>query len=116
MFLLAILARALTAIRSSAERAFAQSLALRAARPIAGKDGADSLPPRYLQAPPFILAIDLPRSLLLLVQSAVGYLLMLSVMTFNVYFFISVLGGLTVGELAFGRYSAGHGHDTGLHI
>ncbi|KAI5804893.1 Ctr copper transporter family-domain-containing protein [Geopyxis carbonaria] len=45
---------------------------------------------------------DLPRAALVTVNSGVGYLLMLAVMTMNVGYFMSVLAGLFVGELATG--------------
>lgn len=57
-------------------------------------------------SPPFTLAVDLPRSLLFGFQAFLSYLLMLAVMTYNAYFFIAILVGLIVGELAFGRYIA----------
>ncbi|KAF8338278.1 uncharacterized protein EI90DRAFT_2909193 [Cantharellus anzutake] len=51
-------------------------------------------------------AHDLSRGLLFALQSALGYLLMLAVMTFNVFFIISILTGLGVGETIFGRVAA----------
>jgi len=54
--------------------------------------------------PPWRLSVDLPRALFVLVMSGVGYLLMLAVMTMNVGYFLSVLGGTFFGELVFGRY------------
>ncbi|GAA5982108.1 hypothetical protein JCM11641_000590 [Rhodosporidiobolus odoratus] len=59
--------------------------------------------------PPFRLAIDLPRSLLFGLQSFVTYLLMLAVMTFDVWFFVAILVGLMVGEVGFGRFVAAFG-------
>jgi len=52
---------------------------------------------------PWRFSIELPRAGLSTVVSGVGYLLMLAVMTFNVGYFLSVLAGIFVGELAFGR-------------
>ncbi|KAF2810208.1 uncharacterized protein BDZ99DRAFT_570809 [Mytilinidion resinicola] len=55
---------------------------------------------------PWRFSVDLPRALLYTCIAGVGYLLMLAVMTFNVGYFLSVLGGVFLGELAFGRYGA----------
>jgi solute carrier family 31 (copper transporter), member 1 len=68
-------------------------------------------------------SVDIPRSLLQMVNSGVNYLLydlyssggltfrMITVMTMNVGFFFAVLGGIFFGELVFGRLSAsGHVH------
>ena len=72
---------------------------------------------------PFRLSVDVPRAAYVTVTAGVGYLLydlplrkdcgwtsadtmnrMLAVMTFNVGYFLSVLGGIFTGELALGRY------------
>ncbi|GAA5876770.1 hypothetical protein JCM16303_006281 [Sporobolomyces ruberrimus] len=73
--------------------------------------------------PPFNLSIDLPRSLLFGLQSLIAYLLMLAIMSFSTYFFISILIGLVVGELCFGRFIAllggaavGGGHHGAEHL
>ncbi|KAH7410354.1 Ctr copper transporter [Phaeosphaeria sp. MPI-PUGE-AT-0046c] len=45
------------------------------------------------------------------VLGGIGYLLMIAVMTMNVGYFLSVLGGIFIGSLIFGRfmaYSAAH--------
>ncbi|KAI9823474.1 MAG: hypothetical protein M1832_002485 [Thelocarpon impressellum] len=55
---------------------------------------------------PWRLSVDLPRALLVTVIAGVGYLLMLAVMTFNIGYFLSVLAGTFLGELAVGRYDA----------
>lgn len=59
---------------------------------------------------PWRLSTDLPRALLSTVTIGVGYLLMLAVMTLNIGYFCSVLAGIFVGELAFGRYTRGDEH------
>ncbi|KZF20845.1 hypothetical protein L228DRAFT_249663 [Xylona heveae TC161] len=54
---------------------------------------------------PWRLSVDVPRAGIATVIAGVGYLLMLAVMTMNVGYFLSVLGGTFLGELAFGRYA-----------
>ncbi|KAF2762393.1 hypothetical protein EJ05DRAFT_481339 [Pseudovirgaria hyperparasitica] len=53
---------------------------------------------------PWRFSVDLPRSVLVTVMVAVGYLLMLAVMTMNVGYFASILGGAFAGEVVFGRF------------
>ncbi|EMC94691.1 hypothetical protein BAUCODRAFT_73194 [Baudoinia panamericana UAMH 10762] len=60
---------------------------------------------RGLEVTPWRYSTDLPRACIFTVQAGVGYLLMLAVMTLNVGYFLSVLAGLFVGELAVGRYA-----------
>ncbi|KAF1812675.1 low affinity copper transporter, partial [Eremomyces bilateralis CBS 781.70] len=52
----------------------------------------------------FRLTTDVPRAALVVVIVGVGYLLMLAVMTLNVGYFLSILGGTFLGELVFGRF------------
>ncbi|KAF7289998.1 hypothetical protein HMN09_01304500 [Mycena chlorophos] len=52
---------------------------------------------------PFILSHELSRGALAGVQTTVHYVLMLVVMTFNAAFLISVVLGVVVGEVVFGR-------------
>ncbi|KAK5944770.1 hypothetical protein PMZ80_001970 [Knufia obscura] len=54
---------------------------------------------------PFRLSVDIPRALMTFVIVGIGYLLMLAVMTMNIGYFMSVLAGAFVGELAIGRYA-----------
>ncbi|KAL5119020.1 hypothetical protein ACEQ8H_003149 [Pleosporales sp. CAS-2024a] len=64
-----------------------------------------SAPVKHIQ--PWRFGVDLPRAILMTVATAVGYLLMLAVMTFNVGYFASVLAGAFIGELALGRFNGG---------
>ncbi|KAF2666186.1 hypothetical protein BT63DRAFT_427967 [Microthyrium microscopicum] len=61
---------------------------------------------------PWRFSVDLPRAAIVTAIAGVGYLLMLAVMTLNVGYFLSVLAGTFVGEVAVGRYhsSAGVAH------
>ncbi|KAH8662254.1 Ctr copper transporter [Xylariales sp. PMI_506] len=59
---------------------------------------------------PWRLSVDPIRALIDTVVAGVGYLLMLAVMTMNVGYFISVLGGVFVGSLLVGRYVTGLEH------
>ncbi|WWD06865.1 hypothetical protein V865_004962 [Kwoniella europaea PYCC6329] len=60
---------------------------------------------------PFRWSVDIPRGLLHALQTLVHYLLMLVVMTFNIWWIISVVVGSGVGEMLFGRFGSSHsGH------
>lgn len=54
---------------------------------------------------PWRISTDVPRALLDTVIAGVGYLLMLAVMTMNVGYLLSVLAGIFLGSLMFGRYA-----------
>ncbi|KIY51403.1 hypothetical protein FISHEDRAFT_37463 [Fistulina hepatica ATCC 64428] len=58
--------------------------------------------------PPFALSKDGPRGLMQAFQSLVNFTLMLAVMTFNAGFIVSIIVGLGLGEMLFGRWKAGH--------
>ncbi|KAF4552572.1 Hypothetical protein D9617_9g023610 [Elsinoe fawcettii] len=51
-----------------------------------------------------------PRAVLDTVLAGVSYLLMLAVMTMNVGYFLSILGGVFVGSLCFGHFAAHAAH------
>ncbi|MCJ1452961.1 hypothetical protein MMC28_003306 [Mycoblastus sanguinarius] len=53
---------------------------------------------------PWRISTDVPRALLDTIIAGVGYLLMLAVMTNNVGYFLSILGGTFLGSLMVGRY------------
>ncbi|KAI9256961.1 Ctr copper transporter [Sporodiniella umbellata] len=66
--------------------------------------------------PPFSWKSDTLRSLLSAFSAFISYLLMMVVMTGNGGFFFVIVGGVFIGEMAFGRYKAlggitnEHGH------
>lgn len=43
------------------------------------------------------------------VVAGISYLLMLAVMTFNIGYFLSILGGVFLGSLVCGRFTGGAG-------
>ncbi|ROT37543.1 hypothetical protein SODALDRAFT_361256 [Sodiomyces alkalinus F11] len=59
---------------------------------------------------PWRLSVDPVRALLDTVIAGVGYLLMLAVMSMNVGYFLSVLGGVFLGSLAVGRFIQSGAH------
>lgn len=69
-------------------------------------DGVASVTLQQHTLRPWRLSTDVPRALLDTVIAGVGYLLMLAVMTFNVGYYLSVLGGVFLGSLIAGRYAS----------
>ncbi|KAI0834406.1 Ctr copper transporter family-domain-containing protein [Hypoxylon sp. FL0890] len=59
---------------------------------------------------PFRVATETARALLEVVIRGIGYLLMLAVMTMNVGYFLSVLGGIFLGTFVAGRFGASDNH------
>ncbi|OJJ43060.1 hypothetical protein ASPZODRAFT_136602 [Penicilliopsis zonata CBS 506.65] len=56
-----------------------------------------------VMAPPWRLIWDVPRALLFALIATCSYLLIIAVMTMNVGYFCSVITGLFLGELTYGR-------------
>ncbi|KAF8889554.1 Ctr copper transporter [Gymnopilus junonius] len=88
LFMLALVERWLAAIRATAERNW----------PIR------QIVPHPRNTPPFIFSHDVPRGILHAGQSALGFAFMLVVMTYQAAFLISIVVGLGVGEMIFGRH------------
>lgn len=61
----------------------------------------------YRTFPSFTPSHDIPRGIFHAFQAFIGYGLMLAVMTFQAAYIIAILIGLGVGEVIFGRFSAG---------
>ncbi|KAH9487151.1 CUF1-dependent copper transporter 1 [Psilocybe cubensis] len=82
-----------------------------AAQPPAKSNGAISKT-RIRTIAPFIAAYDIPRGILYALEMLLMYLLMLAVMTFQAAYIISIVLGLGIGEILFGRAVAigGGGH------
>ncbi|KZT06751.1 uncharacterized protein LAESUDRAFT_725511 [Laetiporus sulphureus 93-53] len=59
---------------------------------------------------PFLVSHDLPRGFLYAFHAMVAYVLMLAVMTFQAAYIISILIGLGIGEVVFGRMGSGDAH------
>ncbi|KAI0343900.1 Ctr copper transporter [Trametopsis cervina] len=62
------------------------------------------------RSPPFIASHDIPRGAIFAVQALLTYLLMLAVMTFQAAYIISVVVGLGIGEVLFGRMGSTRDH------
>lgn len=56
---------------------------------------------------PFIVSHDVMRGLMYTIQSFFHFALMLAVMTFQAAYIITIIAGLGVGEIIFGRLSSG---------
>ncbi|TGO20722.1 hypothetical protein BPAE_0270g00040 [Botrytis paeoniae] len=59
---------------------------------------------RTMGVRPWRLSIDPVRAIMDTIIAGVGWLLMLAIMTMNLGYFLSVLGGTFLGSLALGRY------------
>lgn len=118
LFLLAIVERWIAAIRSLAEAYWRKRAQIIARKEQATASDDNEKPPKSKiparpsaagiigsrTALPFISAHDIPRGLLHMGQTAFGFAFMLAVMTFQVGFIFSIILGLGVGEMLFGRY------------
>lgn len=60
---------------------------------------------KHTHARPWRFSVDPIRAVIDTVLAGVGYLLMLAIMTMNLGYFLSVLGGTFLGSLAAGRYA-----------
>ncbi|GAA99557.1 uncharacterized protein L969DRAFT_47776 [Mixia osmundae IAM 14324] len=67
-----------------------------------------SVKARLAASPPFVISHEMPRAVLFAFHAGIMYLLMIAVMTMNAGYFLSVLAGLGLGEMLFGRYVPHH--------
>ncbi|KAG0151967.1 hypothetical protein CROQUDRAFT_36089 [Cronartium quercuum f. sp. fusiforme G11] len=73
----------------------------------------ESLRPHRHQPMPWVAEHEILRGVLSALHAGLEYFLMLAVMTYNIYFFMSIVLGHFFGEVAFGRWNishAGFGH------
>ncbi|KDR79547.1 hypothetical protein GALMADRAFT_63506 [Galerina marginata CBS 339.88] len=117
LFLLALVDRWLAAIRATAEnhwRARAQIVYTNKRNSTASSSskgsGVASKAAFLRRLPPFIPAQDISRGILHAGQVALGFAFMLVIMTFQGAFIISIVLGLGIGEMMFGRFSGASGH------
>lgn len=112
LFMLALLERWMAACRGVMELHWGQQ-----ATTIAS-DKLKTLPTRLSpvgftkrSTPPFIPSHDITRGIMFAAQTLLGYLFMLTVMTYQLGFILSLVVGLGVGETLFGRFgSTTHAH------
>jgi len=111
LFLFCILERCLAAYRRTHELHWRTKTILMSSRVVpAGKDDTESFrggpsptSARAQLVPPFTPSRDITRGVIQAIQSTFSYALMLTIMTFNGAYIISVILGLGVGEVLFGR-------------
>jgi len=65
----------------------------------------DRLVPSLRSIAPFIPSHDFARGAMQMAQAALGYALMLAVMTFNAGYILCIIAGIGTGEVLFGRFA-----------
>ncbi|KAF9643651.1 hypothetical protein BDM02DRAFT_1374107 [Thelephora ganbajun] len=125
LFFLAILERLVNGVRGRLEGYWASNALRRYEEHVVEDDNTScsklespSLPngsklilaPRRRIMQPFILAHDLPRGIIYMFQATITYTLMLGVMSFHAGYFVSIIVGLGVGEVIFGRWALATHH------
>jgi len=121
LLFLAMLERLVNAVRGRLDGYWASNALHRSAQHVVQDDDASTkkletpslsdgsrvvVPPRRRAVPPFIVAHDLPRGLVYMLQATINYALMLAVMTFQVGYFVAIIVGLGIGEATFGRWAS----------
>ncbi|KAJ7192946.1 Ctr copper transporter family-domain-containing protein [Mycena haematopus] len=109
LFILTLIDRWLAAVRGMMEAHWREAARVAAKKTASDKDGGDDkgrIKKMRLCAPPFIPAHDIMRGLTHAAQSLLGFAFMLAVMTFQASYIITLVLGLGIGEMLFGRYGA----------
>ncbi|KAJ6562159.1 Ctr copper transporter [Mycena capillaripes] len=110
LFVLAVLERWVGAMRALLVMrwaAAARAASINGSTEVIKENGKRQKRTVHLVAPPFVAAQDVPRGALYALQSLLGFVFMLVVMTFQAAYIISLIVGFGVGEALFGRYAAG---------
>ncbi|CAK5276150.1 unnamed protein product [Mycena citricolor] len=117
LFLLAIVERFISAVRGMYEGLWRREgirMMIEQEKAAAEKRGQSQIKPKktglaamVARAPPFVPAHDLTRGLMQAVQALIGFLFMLTVMSYSVSYLLAIVIGLGVGEAIFGRYAGG---------
>ncbi|KAH7911480.1 CTR copper uptake transporter [Hygrophoropsis aurantiaca] len=107
IFLLALVERWIAACRAMMELHWSREASAVASAKLTGTPNLPipaSISKRM--TPPFIPAYDVARGIMFAAQALLGYLFMLTAMTFSLGFISALVVGLGVGEMLFGRYSS----------
>ncbi|KAJ7037150.1 CTR copper uptake transporter [Mycena alexandri] len=108
LFILTLIDRWLAAVRAMMELYWRETgLRLRQKSAADVDDKYGKIRRLRLRAPPFIPAHDIMRGAMHALQAALGFAFMLAIMTFQAAYIITIALGLGIGEMLFGRYSAG---------
>ncbi|TBU40029.1 CTR copper uptake transporter [Dichomitus squalens] len=121
LFLCALVDRWILAMRSVMEAHWYKRAQIAQANqanilPSGEKPSSSSFPTRIRDAStlrgslPFIPSHDISRGIIHAAQALMHFTIMLAVMTYQAAFLISIVAGLGVGEMLFGRYAAHAGH------
>jgi len=103
LFLLGVGERCVAGVEAVAKREWGRSAQLSRSSAAATRLGLGLGSGTY--TPEFILAHDLARGVFHVVRALIGFLFMWTVMTFQAAFILSVVVGVGVGEMVFGRYA-----------
>merc|ERR1712000_459176 len=119
LIVLGVILRSLAAVKSVLERRWIDAELNKSSKGILTENGVEKhvmVVRRHLNgARPWRITVDGPRAAIDTLIAGVLYLIMLSIMSMNVGYFLSVLGGIFLGSLAVGRYGGWTVGDPSLH-